>query len=284
MVRTAVEKVQEEEGENYPYSMEDLIDVLGRIQDDEVLLDEDGNKTETVEHAEKVQFKLERLKSYGIFGTTEINFEELVSPRQLTVLDLSGIPFKAQDLISELVLDRIYQARVRHSLGESGETYRYPIFTVVEEAHRLCPADTGKGMDARAKEKLSEIASEGRKFGAFLSLITQRPSKIDEDVLSQCNSMIIQRIVNRKDQQSIASASESMAHSMIDELPGLNVGDAIITGPAVNIPSVVHIRERKTEHGGDDIDISGNLEDARQDAEKEEKTTDRLGEEDSLDI
>ena len=284
MVRTAVEHVKEENGENYPYSLENLIDVLDRIQDDEILLDEDGNKTETIEHAEKVQFKLERLQSYGIFGTTEINFEELVSPRQLTVLDLSGIPFKAQDLISELVLNRIYQARVRHSLGEDGETYRYPIFTVVEEAHRLCPAETGKGMDSRAKEKLSEMASEGRKFGAFLTLITQRPSKIDEDVLSQCNSMIIQRIVNRKDQQSIASASESMAHGMIDELPGLNVGDAIITGPAVNIPSVVHIRERKTEHGGDDIDIPGNLEDAREDAEKRENTTDALGEEDSLDI
>jgi DNA helicase HerA-like ATPase len=286
IMRNAVNHIKQEKGENYAYSLEDIIDTLEKIQDDLILLDGDEeNKTETVEHAEKVQFKVERLESYGIFGTTEVNFDSLLSPQQLTVLDLSGIPFKAQDLISELVLERIYQARVRHSLGESGETYNYPVFTIVEEAHRLCPSSSSRSESGpRTKEKLSEIASEGRKFGTFLTLITQRPSKIDEDVLSQCNSMIVQRIVNQQDQQSIAAASESMANDMINELPGLNVGDAIITGPAVKVPSTVHIRERKTEHGGDDIDISRSLTEAREDAEENAKTTDRLGEEDSLDL
>lgn len=285
IMRNAVNHIKEEKGENYSYSLEDVIDTLEKIQDDLVLIDGDENKTETVEHAEKVQFKMERLKSFGIFGTTEVNFQSLLSPQQLTVLDLSGIPFKAQDLIAELVLERVYQARVRHSLGEKGETYDYPVFTIVEEAHRLCPSSSSRSESGpRAKQKLSEIASEGRKFGTFLTLITQRPSKIDEDVLSQCNSMIVQRIVNQQDQQSIAAASESMASSMISELPGLNVGDAIITGPAVKVPSTVHIRGRKTEHGGDDIDIGTKLSQAREDSLEDEKTTDKLGSEDTLDV
>jgi DNA helicase HerA-like ATPase len=96
--------------------------------------------------------------------------------------------------------------------------------------------------------------------------------------------MIVQRIVNEMDQSSIKAASESMAGGMIDELPGLNVGDAIVTGPAVKVPSTVHIRERKTEHGGDDIDISRSLTEAREDAEENANTTDKLGDEDSLDL
>ncbi|MBY6287206.1 DUF87 domain-containing protein [Nanohaloarchaea archaeon H12] len=283
MLRRTINRIKAEKGENYSYSLEEITNTLEDIQDDKVILDDDGNKTKTIETAEKVQFKMENLQRFGIFGTSELDFSELVGPQQLTVLDLSGIPFDAQDLISDLLLERIYDARVKHSLGEKGEKYEYPVFTIVEEAHRLCPSGS-KGSAPRSKERLSEIAAEGRKFGVFLTLITQRPSKIDEDVLSQCNSMIVQRIVNERDQQSIKAASESMAGEMVSELPGLNVGDAIITGPAVKVPSTVHIRERKTKHGGDDIDIPGNLEKALEDVENNQNTSDTLGDEDTLDV
>lgn len=277
IVREAVERLKERKGEKYSYSLKDIIEILEKIQDNKIILkaDREENKTETLMHAEKVQFKMERLESYDILGTSSMNLDEILSPQQLTVLDLSGIPFDAQDLVSELVLDRTYQARVRESLGEEGESFPYPVFTFVEEAHRLSPGSRSS-RNPRSAEKISEIASEGRKFGMFLTLITQRPSKIDEDVLSQCNSMIVQRIVNQKDQNSIKNASESMAHDMVDELPSLNVGDAIVTGPAVKVPSVVHIRKRYTEHGGDDIDISGKLSKARKNREKEEKTSRNL--------
>lgn len=284
IMRQAVNHIKQDKGDSYNYSLQEIIDTLEKIQDDLIVLDDEENKTETVENAEKVQFKMERLERFGIFGTSELNFSELIQPQQLTVLDLSGVPFKAQDLIADLILERVYEARVRQSLGEEGETYEYPVFTIVEEAHRLCPSGSGTGSKPRSKSRLAEIAAEGRKFGTFLTLITQRPSKIDEDTLSQCNSMIVQRIVNEKDQQSIKAASESMAGSMINELPGLNVGDAIITGPAVQVPSTVHIRGRKTQHGGDDIDISGKLSQALQDVRDENKTSDKLGEEDTLDV
>ena len=283
IMRQTVNHIKNSKGENYSYSLEDVIKTLEDIQDDKVILDGDENKTETIETAEKVQFKVDNLQRFGIFGTSELDFSELIGPQQLTVLDLSGIPFDAQDLISDLILERLYEARVKHSLGEKGEKYQYPVFTVVEEAHRLCPSGS-KGSTPRSKDRLSEIAAEGRKFGMFLTLITQRPSKIDEDVLSQCNSMIVQRIVNERDQQSIKAASESMAGSMISELPGLNVGDAIITGPAVKVPSTVHIRERKTKHGGNDIDIPENLEKALEDVENKQNTSDQLGGEDTLDV
>ena len=278
LVRKIVKRIKEEEGDNYNYTLEDIIGKLEQIQDDKFIVnaDKDGNnKSDTVETADKVQFKFERLQRYGILGASDINFQELIKPQQLSVLDLSGVPFDAQDLIAEVMLERIYQARLRHELGEKGESYEYPIFTVIEEAHRLCPS-SNSSKNPRSKDKISEIASEGRKFGTYLTLISQRPSKIDEDTLSQCNSMIVQRIVNPKDQNSIKAASESMASSMIDELPGLNVGEAIVTGPAVEIPSVVKIRGRKTIHGGEDIEIQNKLEKAKKRRKREEKTSDKL--------
>ena len=278
LVRKIVKKIKEEEGDNYKYTLDDIIEKLEQVQDHTFPIntnDDGDNKSETVETADKVQFKFERLQRYNILGASDINFQELVSPQQLSVLDLSGVPFEAQDLIAEVILERIYEARLRNELGEKGENYEYPIFTVIEEAHRLCPA-ANSSKNPRSKEKISEIASEGRKFGTYLTLISQRPSKIDEDTLSQCNSMIVQRIVNPKDQNSIKAASESMAGSMIDELPGLNVGEAIVTGPAVEIPSVVKIRGRKTVHGGEDIEINDKLDKARKEREREDKTTDKL--------
>lgn len=278
IVRKIVKKIKDEEGENYKYTLNDIIKELEKVQNHELLLnsnDDGENKSDTVETADKVQFKFERLNRYNILGASDINFQELIQPQQLSVLDLSGVPFEAQDLIAEVMLERIYEARLRHELGEKGESYEYPIFTVIEEAHRLCPG-SNSSKNPRSKEKISEIASEGRKFGTYLTLISQRPSKLDEDTLSQCNSMIVQRIVNPKDQNSIKSASESMAGDMISELPGLNVGEAIVTGPAVEIPSVVKIRGRKTVHGGKDIEINNKLSKARKKREREEKTTDEL--------
>ena len=272
LIKNAVEEIEENSGE--AYTVEDIVDKMNEFEDREDISSEDQ------ENAIKVGYKLERLANYDVFGASSHRLDRLVSPRQLTVIDLSGIPFDAQDIITRLVLDRLYQARIAESLGESGETYEYPIFTVVEEAHRFCPGDDSTS----AGEKLGEIAREGRKFGMFLSLITQRPSRIDQDVLSQCNSMIAQRIINGRDQDAVTKASESMAEDLAEELPGLNVGEAIVTGPAVDVPLTVKIRERHTRHGGDDIDIHGNLRDAGEAVEEAEELSSDLGERDELGV
>ena len=272
LIKDAVEEIEEDSGD--AYTVEDIVDKMKEFEDREDISSDDQ------ESAAKVGYKLERLANYNVFGASSHRLDRLVSPRQLTVIDLSGIPFDAQDIITRLVLDRLYQARIAESLGESGETYEYPIFTVVEEAHRFCPGEDSTS----AGEKLGEIAREGRKFGMFLSLITQRPSRIDQDVLSQCNSMIAQRIINGRDQDAVTKASESMAEDLAEELPGLNVGEAIVTGPAVDVPLTVKIRERHTRHGGDDIDIHGNLRDAGEAVEEAEELSSDLGERDELGV
>ncbi|MEM2299540.1 MAG: ATP-binding protein, partial [Thermofilaceae archaeon] len=100
--------------------------------------------------------------------------------------------------------------------------------------------------------------------GVFLILVTQRPSRIDADALSQCNSQIILRITNPYDQRAVAEASEKLGEEIMRDLPGLNVGEAIIVGELTRVPVIVKVRRRETREGGADIDLVEELRRARQ--------------------
>src|SRR4029434_2261224 len=132
----------------------------------------------------------------------------------------------------------------------SGENFlNYPVFTLLEEAHRFAPA----GASVLSTHVLKQILSEGRKFGVAIGLITQRPGKLDQDVLSQCMTQIIMRIVNPIDQQTIASSVEGAGRRPLDELPALTKGQVIVSGVAVNTPVLAAVRQRITKHRGGDI-------------------------------
>jgi len=99
------------------------------------------------------------------------------------------------------------------------------------------------------------VASEGRKFGVYLIIVSQRPSRVDPDVISQCQSQVIMRIVNPKDQEAVRESSELLAQEFLENLPGLDVGEAVILGPLTKLPVVVKIRDRVLDYGGADIDL-----------------------------
>jgi hypothetical protein len=85
-------------------------------------------------------------------------------------------------------------------------------------------------------------------------MITQRPGKLDQDVLSQCMTQFIMRIVNPIDQQTIASSVEGAGRRLLDELPALTKGQVIVSGVAINTPVLCQVRKRITRHGGETID------------------------------
>ena len=97
-----------------------------------------------------------------------------------------------------------------------------------------------------------------------MTLISQRPSKVDPDALSQCNSQIILRVSNPMDQRAIMESSERLSESLLRDLPGLNVGEAIIVGEVTKVPVMVKIRSRRTREGGADINILTKLKQARE--------------------
>ncbi len=198
---------------------------------------------------------LRSLKRYGVYTSTTTPLHEILQPAHVTILNLSGVKEEIQDHIVYNVLTRIFNARVRYVRDLPGERYEYPVVVFIEEAHRFAPPKH-RSRRTWSQEIITRIASEGRKFGVYLVVITQRPSKIDSDVLSQCQNQIVLKIVNPKDQEAIKDASEVLSQDLLMNLPSLNTGEAIVVGPLTKAPVIVRLRDRILPYGGSDIVVS----------------------------
>ncbi|HLZ22935.1 MAG TPA: ATP-binding protein, partial [Ktedonobacterales bacterium] len=183
-----------------------------------------------------------------------LDLREVLKPGQCTVLQLNEIDERDQQVIVATLLRRLYNARLNTEKGKvqpGDEMYLpYPVFVLLEEAHHFAP----HGGDVVTTNILKQALAEGRKFGIGVGLISQRPGKLDPDVLSQCLTQCIMRIVNEVDQKSVATAVEGVGRDLLDNLPSLSKGQAIIAGAAVNTPVICRVRTRLTPHGGESKD------------------------------
>ena len=173
-----------------------------------------------------------------------MELKDIIRPGQATILQLTEMQEIEQQILACVLLKRILKARINAEKNLSGEKLEYPVFIILEEAHRFA------SKDAISYKVLRTILAEGRKFGVGVCLISQRPSKIDSDILSQCMTQIIMRIVNPADQENIRNSIESIGRDMIEELPGLTKGQALVAGVSINTPVLIRVRERLTSHGG----------------------------------
>lgn len=198
--------------------------------------------------------RLERMHLFELEGTP---FSEIVRKNQLTVIDLSDADERLSESIITAIAKGIFARRKNYVKGDgNGEVIDTPVFLVLEEAHNFAP----RGMEDRtvlSRSVLRKIAREGRKFGLGLCIVSQRPNKLDSDVLSQCNTQIIMKIVNPSDQEYIRQSVETVTEDIVRDLPSLGRGEAIIVGSAIKLPVPVKIRQRVTKAGGEDIDIVG---------------------------
>jgi DNA helicase HerA-like ATPase len=194
------------------------------------------------------------LAQLKVFTLSSTRVTDILRPMSVSVIDLSGLEDKAMNYIASRILYGVYEAV---SKGD----YEFPVFVFIEEAHRFVPPKEG-GV-TYAAPIINKIAAEGRKFGVFLTLITQRPSKVDSDSLSQCNSQIIMKLTNPDDQAAVRSSSERLSADLLEDLPGLNPGECVIVGEVAKAPLMVKVRPRITREGGADIDIIGKLAEAR---------------------
>ncbi len=204
--------------------------------------------------ARKAAQYIENLRRFPIWDYHDVDMQELLQPQQLTVLDLAG----ADKLVAAYAAERIMREVWKRAV--TGQLH-HPIFIVLEESHNLIPANS----QTRASRIINTVAAEGRKFRVFLTLITQRPSKISPDALSQCGSQIIMQLTNPDDQRAVQRASEAISAELLNDLPGLNKGEAIVLGQLTRIPVMVRIAGRVSAEGGSDVDIVDELRRARQD-------------------
>jgi DNA helicase HerA-like ATPase len=209
---------------------------------------------DAISGAQKALKYIELLERVDIWGFEDVPMKELLRPMTLSVIDVAGVDQWISEFIVAKVLNETWGVAVNEGLPR-------PVFFVLEEAHNFVPG--GQGMQSHSAHIIKRIASEGRKFGLFMILITQRPYKVHPDTLSQCNSQIIMRLTNPQDQQAIKLSSESISEGLLADLPGLNIGEAVVLGPLVRVPVMVRVGARESKEGGNDIDVIAALERAR---------------------
>lgn len=183
---------------------------------------------------------IEELQESGILSQNPTPLDELVKPGKATIINLKGANALTQQIIVTRLLDDLFNARKFNRVP--------PFFLVVEEAHTFTPERSFGEVASSAV--LRTIASEGRKFGLGLCVVTQRPARIDKNVLSQCNTQVVLRMRNPNDLKAIGASMERFDSLMEEELKSLPVGSAIVSGEAVEVNLVCEVRPRRSKHGG----------------------------------
>lgn len=194
--------------------------------------------------------KLEPLIDSEFLSDKPTPLSELFARGRTSIIDMKGIDPGIQQTIVAKLLSNLFEARKAGLVP--------PGMIVVEEAHNFCPE---KGfMKTTSTDVLRAIASEGRKFGLGLLIISQRPAKVDKNVLSQCNTQIIMRVTNPNDIRAITKSLEGISSELEEEIKRLPPGVALFVSPDIPRAVMVQVRARKSKHGGVSKEISEEID------------------------
>jgi len=155
-------------------------------------------------------------------------FRVPVNNKPITILELTGLPPEIVNVVVSVL------CRMTFDFAVWGEG-KVPVTLVCEEAHRYVPASSEAGFGP-CKRAIAKIAKEGRKYGASLCIVTQRPAEIDPTILSQCNTVFALRMSNDKDQAIVQSAVSDTGSGLLEFLPALGQREAIAFGDGVSLP------------------------------------------------
>lgn len=180
----------------------------------------------------------------------QITGYQMSSSANITIIDLSGIPFEVLSitvsLVTRLLFDFAYHAR--RELGKC-ET---PFLLVYEEAHKYAPRSDLARFKA-SLHSIERIAKEGRKYGVSLLISSQRPSEISETIFSQCSNFLAMRLTNPEDQAYVKRLLPDTLGNLTAGLPALEQGEALLIGDAVAMPCVVYVRPCSPRPSSNDI-------------------------------
>jgi hypothetical protein len=166
----------------------------------------------------------------------------------LTVLDLSGFRDPHEPIAASLDLVETLWARREE---------RVPTLIVIDEAHNLCPPDPGGPVAAALVNRLVQIAAEGRKYGLWLLLSTQRPSKVHPQVVSQCDNLMLMRMNSPVDIAELSGWFGFAPPALVASARTFVQGEALFAGGFTALPLLVQMGARLTYEGGGDVDVPG---------------------------
>src|SRR3989344_5910221 len=187
---------------------------------------------------------IEFIQKLNLFSNSPTSLQELIQPGKCTIINLKGIQTELQEVVVYKLMKDLFEARKKSDIP--------PFFAIIEEAHNYIP-ERSFG-EAKSSSILRQISSEGRKFGLGLCAVSQRPSRIDKSILSQCTTNIILKVTNPGDIKTIANSVEGLTGDTEKEIKNIPIGTAMITG-VVDLPLFVDIRPRMTKHGGEAVNM-----------------------------
>ena len=182
--------------------------------------------------------------------------------KPITILDLSGIPSNVLERLVGSILKIIYEALFWSREKTEGGIQR-PLLVVMEEAHRYL----SDRFDGTASAVVQRIVKEGRKYGVGAMVVSQRPSEVNETVLSQCGTFFALRLSNPSDRSRVQGTLPDGLVGLLDVLPILRTGEAIVTGEAAKLPMRCRVTLPPREHRphSEDPAVSDNWGMARRD-------------------
>lgn len=178
----------------------------------------------------------------GLAAVTDI----LETRPDATVLDLGGFAYPEESLVVALaVLDDLWDKREQ----------RRPLLIVIDEAHNFCSPDQTSPLHIAVRERIVQIAAEGRKFGLWLLLSTQRPSRVHPSIISQCDNLALMKMTSPLDLAELANIFGFVPPAMLARAARFRQGEALFAGGFVPAPTMVTMGPRLTREGGADVSV-----------------------------
>lgn len=169
--------------------------------------------------------------------------------KQIIIIDMNDVEDEVVELVSAVIARMLFRL-----LRRADPRNRFPVHLLLEEAHRYVSAAPSR-YAVDATKVFERIAKEGRKYGMFVMLASQRPSELSKTVLSQCSNFVIHRIQNPDDLSQIRQMTPFISEAVLKRLPSLPKQHALVFGTSVNLPTTFKVREAKPRPHSDDTRI-----------------------------
>lgn len=263
-----------------PFSAKGLIDYLEKqnsseIETDEVFKSGDKKgqaKTKRGQYYDKLTNLITRLrtkmddKKYGfVFNekdTAEVDYlnqfaERIMGNdnRRIKVIDLSEVPSDMLAIVIGIVTRLIYD--IQFWITPAKDKVRHPLVLVCDEAHIYMANDMSKmkAVEKKSLEIFEKIAKEGRKYGIGLLIVSQRPAELNTTILSQCNNIVSLKVTNDRDKSAVAAMLTDSLVGIVEMLPNLDVGECVVVGDAIMLPSKIVLDKPKEKPKSATIDF-----------------------------
>jgi DNA helicase HerA-like ATPase len=226
-----------------PYRIEDLITLLdermGKLENrsSRMIYHKLIGRIQTFRNHPRYAFMFENANIGGDTMAETLSHLFRLPPEgmPMTIMQLAGFPAEVVDSVVSVLCRMAFD----FGLWSDGAA---PLLFVCEEAHRYAPADKKVGFGP-TRRALSRIAKEGRKYGVFLGLVTQRPAEIDPTIISQCSTFFVMRLANDRDQHLIRSAVSDAAANLLSFIPSLGTREVFTFGSGVALPTRMRFQE-----------------------------------------